>query len=174
MPIRYFTHYWKNSTWKNNAITVSPVWRGKKAAGKLSHTAGNLFRSKGVTEGDVVYVITVIDGELRLGGKLVVEKVMGKKQAAAYLEIPAERMWDGKDQLLMSTRTAKYFTPLNKVKKNIVEELQFKSSNGFRPVKFYPDGRIHEQTLRGVCELTETSAKLLDKSLGEGDKYPQW
>jgi len=101
MP-NYFTQYWTNRQWDWERLqkigyiawpfpgAESPEQRkARKAAEKsnvLAHTAGNQFRSAGVRPGDRVFIVTVKRGLLHLGGKIVVDRICGQREAASSLD----------------------------------------------------------------------------------------
>lgn len=48
---------------------------------KLDHTARELFNRAGVRPGDVIFIVTVKKGRLFLGGKTVVVRICGQREA---------------------------------------------------------------------------------------------
>jgi hypothetical protein len=67
---RYWTSYWKGENWAGND-EYKPV----------SCSGSNLFRKRGVSVGDVVYVVSQIDGQLRLGGRMKVGDIVSRDEA---------------------------------------------------------------------------------------------
>jgi hypothetical protein len=157
MPERYFTQYWTNETWRREAIRLDD----------LDHTAGNQFRKKGIRAGDVIYIITIFDGKMFLGGKLVVDQVVGKQMAAEILDTSPGMLWDAKDHVLADDEEYLYsFDPDNEVPWDIAKGICIKNSDGTRGLKRARGGSgIDPQTIRGVCELTKFSATQLDRLL---------
>jgi hypothetical protein len=51
----------------------------------LEHSASNEFRARGVTPGDLVYVVTVRNGQLYVGASLVVGQLLGQRAAERAL-----------------------------------------------------------------------------------------
>ncbi len=98
----YFTHYWTNKTWENEILLCAE----DKRYCVLNHSASNEFEKRGVSEGDYVYIVTNIDGEMYLGGRIDVEKLLNQSQAATYLKMDVAELWDAKDHIVMPLQTA--------------------------------------------------------------------
>lgn len=153
MP-RYFTHYWKNSTWKNARRVSAP-------GEPLTHVADNKFVERGVEPGDFIYVVTVMDGELYLLGRLEVGKICDFDEAVSALG--TEDLWEASDHVIVSGSTPKHFDLV--VPSDVTKRLEFVSGNSTTPLKFSSLGHLDRQTLRGVRELTPGSAAELDRLL---------
>jgi 5-methylcytosine-specific restriction protein A len=171
MP-RYFTRYWKNSTWKQYQ---KAGFEGKP----LNYIAGDLFNKRHVSVGDLVYVVTVIEGELYLCGKLVVGKICDVNEAAAVLGRKPEDLWKANEHIVASSATPMHFHL--KVDLELTKRLQFKTTEGIQTPKIKPSGHLVEQTLRTVRELDSASATQLDKFLpplkklfsSDGEIFPE-
>ncbi len=154
MP-RYFTHYWSNDTWKRSSDS---------AAGELlDHTASNSFRNRGVGNGDFIYVVTVLHGALYVAAKMQVAAICTQDEAAAALATSPDNLWDADDHAIGDTATPLGFDC--EIPASVCEQLEFISAYGMRHLKFRRSGTVDQQTLRGVRELTETSAIALDAFL---------
>src|SRR5437867_962858 len=92
---RYFTHYWSNATWEDHAESM----HGQP----LEHIAGNLFGENGVVPGDFVYVVTVIDGNLFLGGRMRVGRFTDQVEAESHF---GEPVWEASDHLIAAPGSA--------------------------------------------------------------------
>lgn len=155
MP-HYFTHYWSNDTWRYHAETATP-------GELLDHAAGNLFRKRGIAPGDSIYVVTVLHGALYLLAKMRVAMVCDVDEAAAALETVPELLWDADDHVVADAATPLAFD--REVPRDTTARLLFVAGGDEKPVKFDRQGRVDQQTMRGVRELTPTSAALLDSLL---------
>ncbi len=152
---RYFTHYWKNLTWYQH--------QGTGEGAPLNHTAGNLFRRQGVDVGDVVYVVTVLNGNLYLCGKMIVGMISDAHQAAKSLGCQPEDLWEASEHIVASATTPMRFdlaVPLT-----VTAGLRFVSRERSRPLEFVVPGQLDQKTLRGVRELEPSSALELDALL---------
>ena len=153
---RYFTHYWSNRTWDNHQKTglVGEL---------LDHTAGDLFTSRHVAPGDSVYVVTVIKGILAVLAKLQVGRICGVDQAAQELHCSPEKLWEANDHIIASASTPMNFT--QRIPPELAAQLQFKSGDTLKTLRFKSPSTLDSQTLRGLRELTLESAMLLDQFL---------
>ena len=152
----YFTHYWKNDTWRHMTEIKNQVQNYK-----LARAGSNLFRKRGVTPGDYVYIVTVFDGELFLGGSIHVENILDQDQVERYHDW-GYKIWVSDDHIVSLIDFAMEFNPVRKVPFQIVNKLRFVSNTGIKPLKLI-DGKIDGQTLRGVRRLSKGSAILLDE-----------
>jgi hypothetical protein len=153
---RYFTHYWQNSTWfYNQEIAADGDF--------LDHIAGNLFTKRGVGIGDVIYVVTVLSGNLYLCGKMVAARICDAHEAAKYLGSRPEDLWEASEHIVASEATPMRFdlaVPLT-----VTAGLRFIAGKNPKPLKFAAPGFLDQQTLRGVRELEHSSALELDELL---------
>lgn len=154
---RYFTHYWNNSTWLKQKVSSYPD-------DVLEHTASNLFVSRGVQNGDFIYVVTVIKGTLFVLGKMKVAQICDQATAAEYLQCDPERLWDATDHLIAAFSTRMNFEQTIPV--DIALKLQFINSTSTAPLVFRTDTMLDTQTIRGVRQLTLESARVLDELVG--------
>ena len=153
--VRYYTHYWQNATWKHMVKIKKEV-----KDYKLARAGSNMFRNRNVKVGDYVYVVTVINGELYLGGRICVEKILDQKQVEEYHDWGYE-IWTSDDHIVSSLDKAMDFIPDRRIPADSVKNIKFHTRSGPKPLKFVNE-MIDRQTLRGVRRLTEESTKLLD------------
>lgn len=149
----YFTHYWKNSTCQEQEWSPDSV---------LNYTAGNMFRKRGVKQGDRVFVVTVSRGRLFLVGAMDVREILTRTQAARELKTS---VWNAAEHLVAvrGSASSKRFDRV--VPPEIVRELMFEGPDGPIPPKMIDDTRLDQQTLRGVRKLTTASGRLLEGCL---------
>jgi hypothetical protein len=88
----HWTHYWTNKTVRDLQSSAD------SRAYLVGHTAGNMFRQRGVAPGDVVYVATRLDGTITLLGRLEVSDIVDQRQAAKQLK--TTNVWDASDHVL--------------------------------------------------------------------------
>jgi hypothetical protein len=139
--IRSFTYYWKNSTWKHERLPV---------AGSLLQYSSNLFFSRGVAEGDQLYIVTVLQGAMLLAGRIKVNR-LHKKKIDGYIG----------GEIIESIAPPKMSFE-RCVPMTVVERLRM---IGEKPLKFNGSGMLNVQTLRGIRQLTPDSAAFLDDLL---------
>ena len=174
----YFTQYWTNVQWD---FSASPEWdfsaspeewpfplarrKGNKPRmPTIYHTAGNMFSKAGVKVGDVIFIITVKKGNLILGGKVVVGRICGQREAEATLKVAPGTIYEATEHIIAAGRPDR-FRPDTEVPRQIVERLVFEGRDGPMTLKFKQPGILDQQTLRGVRRLTAASANLLESLL---------
>lgn len=120
MRPRYFTRYWANDTWN--------TYRQTAVEGELvDHAASNLFRARGVSPGDLVYVATVIHGVLFLLTKLEVAKVCDIEEAATELGTTPEYLWDAEDHIVAAQSSPQSYE--RQVPLEVAQRLRFISGD---------------------------------------------
>jgi hypothetical protein len=156
---RHFTHYWANATWTSHE---------HQDGEPLYHTAGNLFRRRGVRCGDLIYVVTGRKGRLYLLGRLTVALICGPNKAKQLL--CADDVWDAREHIIATSATLMRFD--FEVPTAATQQLLFIRSGGSSPLRFVESGHLDQQTLRGVRELEPASALLLDELLPTDTTIP--
>jgi len=151
----YFTTYWKNETWDENASRTPN-------GGLLDHTASDYFVERGIVPGDAVYIVTVKKGKLFVATKITVGQLCTTVEAAKVLG--TTNLWNAYDHIISSESTPidwDFELPIN-----ITEQLEFLSAKGVSsPLTFKSPQFLDEQTLRGVRRLSPDSAELIDNLL---------
>jgi hypothetical protein len=121
----------------------------------LRHTASKRFRSAGVRPGDRVYVLATEAGVVLLLGRIVVDRVVGRRTAQRILR--RRDLYDAPDHIIGAGTT---FGPDRVVPKDVARALRRASR---RPLKIDAGTyRIDPQTLRRTGEIEQDSADLLD------------
>lgn len=154
MP-RYWTHYWKNRTWHAEA-------RHPRAEGDtLDHLAGNEFEKRGVEPGDIVYVVTVLKGHLHVLGRMEVDALVTQEQAEKVLQ--TDDLWEAGLHCIAKPGASlrRFDGPC--VTQSDAESLLFEGRLGPQSLVIHDDGRLDQQTLRSLRELTPQSAMILDR-----------
>ena len=153
----YFTYLWKNEQWRQkcNATDGGPLL--------LEYAAGDKFKSNGVTKGSTVFIVTVIEGDLYLGGAIVVSEVLDKPQAMVRLGIPEQSLWKAAEYIVSERGKVTSFTCSNMIPPEVSHRLEFVEGAGFRnPV--VRQGKLDGQTFRNVRTLYPGSeTALLDR-----------
>jgi hypothetical protein len=159
---RYFAHYWRQLT----AHQQEQDFPGSR----FDHTGGNLFRKRGVEPGDFMYGWSISAGNLYLIGRMQVGRYVSQQVANAHYEEYGCGAWPADDHVFAAdgTATTEHFD--RTVPLAIIEQLLFVSPKGDKPPKFVTPGRLDQQTLRGVRQLTQESAALLNSII---EDYPK-
>ena len=162
MP-RYFTHHWQNRNWQDE-VQVNHAGR------PLSASADTRFNDGRVSPGDVVYVVSMRDGQLYLGGRINVSAVVNRRRAAQFLGTTQNELWDAAAWIIDETRSG---TPLNvrrRLAPEFMRQLRCMFADGeTRGLFFDTPTHLNVQATRGIRELTPDSAALLDRVLAATD-----
>ena len=157
---RYWTFHWQNRSWRTD---VNHEGR------RLRSSGSNRFRDRRVSAGDSVYVITLIDGLLYLGGRMIVGKIVSRSAAAKLLG--ATNLYPAEQWIIGAPEEG---TPLNlhrRLEPSLSKRLRFRSPDGrTRGLSFVSETRLDSQATRGLQELTEESALLLELILHVTDR----
>jgi hypothetical protein len=153
---RFYTHYWKNETCDDY------IRRGFEGSRAVYH-ARNTFLKKGVSPGDIVYSVSIVNGELLLISRLEVGTILPREAAATLLQVAPHQLFQATDYLIARAATTLRFGTIVPVE--VTRQLRFVSGDDFVGLVFKDtdDSRLDTQTLRGVRELTERSASLLNQ-----------
>lgn len=162
MTTRFWAYHWQNRYWRRD---VNPEYM------PVGHSAGNSFRKRGIAKGDVVYVISLIDGQLMLGGRMTVDRIINYEEAVAHFG--DENFYEAAEHLIGVEGSG---TPLNlhrQLSPQITKRLRFQLKDGPKEPFFVSATALDNQATRGIRELTEESALLLDAIIAITDQYPR-
>jgi hypothetical protein len=83
-----YTYYWKNSElhWSDDDYQT------------LDHAVSKLFKVRGVKVGATVYIVTIVNGNVHLGGALRVDKILTRRAARKWFR---DDSIEGKDHIVM-------------------------------------------------------------------------
>lgn len=137
---RYFTHYWTNKTAEKAQALGED---------KLEWVASNGFVWRGVSAGDVVYPVTVVDGVLRLIGSLEVGRVCDLP--AAREELGYDPWWEASDYLLATVPLPTRFDL--EVPPETTRSLRFVGEGGSQPPVFVAPGCSTARPCAGYVSL---------------------
>lgn len=159
---RYWTFHWRNQYWRDEVnAEFEPV----------CSSGSNNFRKRGVSVGDVVYVISLVDGHLLLGGRMTVKRIVSRREAV--------RIWGtnrlyGADEWIIDEEQAGTLLHLHwRLAHTVSKQLRFLSPGGEEKRLFFvSDSHLDAQSTRGVRELSSASATLLDEIIEVTDQLP--
>ena len=163
---RYFTHYWDEETCR---------WQEEDASGKpFQHTASNVFEKRGVEPGDFVYGWSFSGGKLFLIGRMKVDRFVSQREADALYKDVGGVAWKSRDHVITQSGAA---TPMHFnriIPPSLISRLTFLGPTGqVNSPKYFPNRKVNPQTFRGVRELTQQCALLLDTLINEGSDLGQ-
>ena len=152
--MRYWTHYWTPGAVSGSASMGISL---------CDHTASNQFLDRGVAVGDAVFVITYADGDLRVLGRLIVERVVD--YAAAQRLLPYEP-WQAADHLISSAQNCTKLSFSTSIDPTNFQQIEFvRASGALTGIKNRRDGSVEPQSFRGVREITPGTARLFEQAL---------
>jgi hypothetical protein len=160
---RYWTCHWQNRYWRDDR---NPEYQLLCASG------ANTFRKRGVAVGDIAYVVSLRAGQLFLGGRMTVERIVSRPEAVRLLG--NNRLYDAKEWILDDRWSG---TPLNlhrRLAPEVSKRLLFISPGSEpKPLFFVSEKDLDVQATRGVRQLTRASAMLLDQIIEISDGLPR-
>ena len=159
---RYFTYLWTNDSWRRKAALA------REGYWNLDYAASNRFRSAGVENGSVVFIVTVLEGSLYLGGSIQVAGVFDRKGAADFLGISADGLRMAKEYIVAKPGTEFVFRADLKVEDRIAHRLRFcNKRGGFVYPRLDASGKIDRQTFRNARPLYPGAEQALLQLLGD-------
>lgn len=160
--MRFWTQYWKQERWNTERDEWLEV---------LDHTASNAFRKRGVSSGDRIYTISLSAGELPLGGRIVVDRIVDQLEAEKHYKNPD--LWIADDHVIGDRNNGTPLKVYRKLHSSVSKRLQFKNNaTDTSPLVFLATGQLDNQTARGIRELTADSAAIFDRVLSMTDQSP--
>ncbi len=69
---RFWTYHWQFCCWRPAINREGQPMHG---------SGGSNFRKRGVSAGDAVYIVSLSAGQLYLGGRLVVQRIVSRQEA---------------------------------------------------------------------------------------------
>ena len=115
----------------------------------------------------MVYVVTPTDGQLFLGGKMTVDRIVGHDEAVRLFD---ETIYQADEHLIGVSGSG---TPLNLhrcLSPLIARRLRYQSSTGPKPLFFISETKIGNQATRNVLEWTQETAQFLDNVIAVTDR----
>jgi hypothetical protein len=159
---RFWTCYWQNCTWRPD---VNAEYEPTRSS--LSDT----FRKHGVSVGDVAYIVSLIDGQLFLGGRITVSRIVSRARAVRILG--HSNLWRAKE-CIIDDEGGSIFNLHRRLAPALTRQLHFLSpKHGPIGLRFVSNTNLDVQTARGVRELTPESAALLERIIAITDRLPR-
>jgi len=157
---RYWTSYWKRQNWPVN-----------EEYGHLRRSRG-AFRKRGVSIGDVLYIISQRAGQLLLGGRMTVGRFVAREEA---VRISQRNLYDTGEWVVAQEGSGTLLRPYRQLMPDLTKRLRFGSGGSAlgKALLFIDDRNLDPQTTRGVRGLTTASATLLDDAIELTDNQPR-
>jgi hypothetical protein len=154
--MKFFTMLWRQDTCADHKARG---WSGKL----LRHMGSNQFTARGVGEGDRIFAVATRRGKLVLLGAFTVGEVSTSRShvrsAVGY------EPWESDEYVISVPGTE---TPIdfdNLLPDDVTAQMVFVTARGLTRAVFRDPGRLDQQTLRGIRQLSSESALLLEEYL---------
>lgn len=113
---------------------------------------------------DEIFIVTVKNGELYIGGYLTADtSPISKEDAIKTLN--RSNLFDKDKYVIGRKDKMDYFRPSSILNKDNVKNLQLLKSSGLEKIRFKDDGGIKPMYIHNPTEITESSATILKKHL---------
>jgi hypothetical protein len=159
---RYWTCYWQQSLWRDEV---------NKEFEPIDCSLSNTFRRRGVSRGDVAYIVSLADGKLFLGGRLTVRQIVSRSDAKRILQ--TDNLYRANDCIIdQESGTSLHLR--RRLASELSRQLQFISKKSQpNQLCFVSASRLDGQAIRGIRELTQESAAILDRIIQITDRWPR-
>jgi len=163
---RYFTCHWQNRLWAPNIN-----WNNRP----IRSAGSTQFGPRGVLggRGHAVYIISLNDGQLYLGGRMSVSRIVSRDEAVRVRG--TDDLYDVDEWVIDETPEGGSRLHLTR---RLAPELTHRlcwimASGDEQGLCFVSQTHLSPQATRGVHELTEGSAHLLDEIISLTDRMPR-
>lgn len=160
--MQYFTYYWAREQFLANRERFELTGE----TDSLDYTGGSGLRARGLSVGDVLYVVNWHEGELNILGRMTVGRLLDRAEAKAALG----GIFDADEHVVSEPGTATFIVfdaYMTGEDDGDIDEVQFIDPNGATSgVKRGRSGAIEPQSFRNVREITAGTAELFDNCLG--------
>lgn len=159
---RFWTCHWQFRLWRDD---INTEFESVRSSGS------NRFTERGVSVGDTVYIVSLGGGQLYLGGRMVVQRIVSRDEAVELWD--NDNLYDAEEWVVDPDEQG---TPLHlhrRLAPAVTKRLRFESKTGPKEACFVSDTELDNQATRGVRELTRESAALLDRIIAATDRLPR-
>jgi 5-methylcytosine-specific restriction endonuclease McrA len=156
---RFWTSHWQYRLWRTEVNT---------AFVPLRCSGSNHYRQRGVSVGDVVYILSIHNGQLYVGGRIPVAKIVSRTQAIRL--IGRETLYHADDWVIPPQGGGTRLHLYRRLEPALSKRLRFVSAAGKpKGLAFVSASALNNQTTRHIRELTRESAGLLDRIIDATD-----
>jgi len=158
--MRYWTCHWQNRYWRDE---INPEGKALAASGS------NLFSKRCVRPGDFVYIVSIRDGVLLLGGRMTVGEIVSRPEAVRRRN--NQHLFDTEEWVIAERDSGTRLDLHRELAPDLTKKLRFVSPKSKpKGLFFVSEMQLDGQTTRGVRELTAESAELLDQIIQITDR----
>ncbi len=162
---RFFTCHWQNKYWNPDCNS-----EGKP----IRSSGGNRYTSRGIAggRGHKAYIVSMLDGQLYLGGRMTVSRIVSREEAVRIRG--NDRLYPADEWLIDDTLEGGTSLHLRRrLAPKVAQQIRCILASGEeRGLFFVSDTHLDVQATRGVRELTAESAEFLDRIITLTDAMP--
>ena len=137
----------------------------------LRSSGSNMFSKRGVSPEDVVYVVSILDGMLLIGGRMIVGEIVSRAELVRRRK--EDRFYDSAEWIIAKPDSGTRLDLHRALDPDLTRRLRFASRKSQpKSLFFASEAKLDGQTTRGVRELTPESAHLLDRIITITDRAP--
>jgi hypothetical protein len=158
----YWICHWQKCLWRND------IHREDEP---VENSASNSFTKCGVTVGDFVYIISLIDGYLYLGGRMQISLITTRDEACRIYN--SNNLYPAKEWIIDENHTSTILNFNRRLSPELSKRLRFVTKKGPRGLAFVSENRLDPQATRRIRELTPESAEIFDRIIEVTDSFPR-
>lgn len=159
---RFWTCHWQFRSWRADINRIGQP---------ICSCGSNSFAKRGVSVGDTVYIISLSEGQLYLGGRMPVKQIVSKSDAVRLCG--EDNLYDAKEWVIDPEQTGTLLHLHRRLAPGLAKLLRFQSKTGPRGLFFVSETELDNQATRGVRELSPASAAIFDRIIEITDRFPR-
>ena len=159
---RSWTCYWQFRYWRSD---INSEYKPTRSSGS------NLFRKRGVSIGDTVYIISQGAGQLYIGGRMTVKQILSRDEAVQLWD--SDSLYDATEWIVDPSESGTLLHLHRRLTPLLTKQIRFKTKQGPKEPFFTSETELDKQAIRNVRELTQESAALFDQIIAVTDRMPR-
>jgi hypothetical protein len=159
---RFWTCHWQVRYWRPDV---------NREGQPVCSSGSNNFGKRGVSVGDIVYIVSLSAGQLYLGGRMTVKRILSRPEAVLLWN--NHNLYDAEEWIVDPDQSGTLLHLHRRLSPTLTKKLRFESKDGPREPFFVSETELDNQATRGVRELTPESAALLDRIIEITDPLPR-
>ncbi|WP_295445252.1 hypothetical protein [uncultured Thiodictyon sp.] len=104
-PKNNWIYLWKRNQWEKKRTDIA---FGEK---HITYAASDFMSRRGLTSGDTLYVASINNGVLYLGGRVEISAILDRQSTALALGVRAETLWPANEYALGNLANPDHFRP---------------------------------------------------------------
>jgi hypothetical protein len=134
-------------------------------------SGSNSFHKRGVSSGDTIYIVSLGAGQLYLGGRMTVKRIVSRSEAVRLWN--TDTLYDAEEWAVDTEQSGTLLDLHRRLAPGLTKRLRFQSKTGSKEPCFVSETELDNQATRGVRELTPESAALLNQIITVTDRLPK-